>query len=70
MFEELGISGGTAILVLISLYFIIKWAVKNGVKEAYKEITGKEVKEDIDLILEKESKVAEKKNQKEENKHL
>lgn len=34
MWEELGISGGTALLVLIALYFVIKWAVKNGVREA------------------------------------
>lgn len=60
MWEELGISGGTAIIVLIALYFIIKWAVKNGVKEAYEEITGKEVKDDLDEILERE--VAEKEN--------
>lgn len=32
---------------LIALYFIIKWAVKNGVKEAYKDITGKQTAEDI-----------------------
>ena len=31
MWEELGISGGTAIIVLAALYFVIKWAVKNGV---------------------------------------
>lgn len=30
MWDELGISGGTAIIILIALYFIIKWAVKNG----------------------------------------
>lgn len=42
MWEELGISGGTAIVILIALYFVIKWAVKNGVKEAYEDITGKE----------------------------
>lgn len=60
MWEELGISGGTAIIVLITLYFIIKWAVKNGVKEAYEEISGKEVKDDLDEILEKEA--AEKEN--------
>ena len=34
MLAELGISGGTAIIVLIALYFIVKWAVKNGIKEA------------------------------------
>lgn len=42
MWEELGISGGTAIIVLIALYFIIKWAVKNGVREAYRDISRKE----------------------------
>ncbi len=41
MWQELGISGGTAIIVLIVLYFVIKWAVKNGIKEAYKEIKKK-----------------------------
>lgn len=38
MWDELGISAGTAIIVLIALYFIIKWAVRNGVKEAYRRI--------------------------------
>lgn len=60
VWEELGISGGTAVIVLIALYFIIKWAVKNGVKEAYEEIFGKELKDDLDEILEKEA--AEKEN--------
>lgn len=41
MFEELGISLGTAIIVLIALYFVVKWAVRNAIKEAYWEITGK-----------------------------
>lgn len=49
MWEELGISGGTAIIVLIALYFIIKWAIKNGIKEAYKDITGKETFEEKEL---------------------
>ena len=48
MFEELGISFGTALIILIALYFIIKWAVKNGIKEAYTDITGKETAEDIE----------------------
>ena len=34
MWEELGISGGTAIIVLIALYFVIKWAVKNAINES------------------------------------
>lgn len=38
----LGISFGSALLIAIVLYFIIKWAVKNGMEEAYENITGKE----------------------------
>lgn len=49
MWEELGISGGTAIIILIALYFIIKWAVKNGIKQAYRDITGKETADDIKI---------------------
>lgn len=45
MWEELGISGGTAIITLIVIYFVIKWSVKNGIKEAYKDITGKKLPE-------------------------
>ena len=41
MFEELGISFGPALIVLLALYFIVKWAVRNGIKEAYRDITGK-----------------------------
>ena len=51
MWEELGISGGTAIIILIILYFIVKWAVKNGVKEAYKDITGKKTVEDTEIEM-------------------
>ena len=47
MWIELGISGGTAIVILIALYFVIKWAVKNGIKEAYSAITGEKPDEDI-----------------------
>lgn len=61
MWDELGISGGTAIIVLAALYFVIKWAVKNGVKEAYEEISGKEIKDDLDEILEKEASEEERK---------
>ena len=32
---------------MVALYFVIKWAVKNGVKEAYQDITGKKPVEDI-----------------------
>ena len=34
MWNELGLSGGTAIIILIALYFVIKWAVKDGIKES------------------------------------
>jgi hypothetical protein len=37
MWEELGISGGTALIVLIALYFIIRNAVKSGVYAALKK---------------------------------
>ena len=47
MWNELGLSGGTAIIILIALYFVIKWAVKNGIKEAYSTITGKKTDEDV-----------------------
>ncbi|MBR1392264.1 MAG: hypothetical protein IJ561_00350 [Ruminococcus sp.] len=46
MLQELGISTGTAIVILIALYFVIKWAVKNGVAEAYIAITGRETAEE------------------------
>ena len=48
MFEELGISFGTVLIILLALYFIVKWAVKNGIKEAYRDITGKVTIEDIE----------------------
>ncbi|MEY8428222.1 DUF6019 family protein [Lachnospiraceae bacterium 46-15] len=41
LWQELGISAGTALVVLIALYFVIKWAVKNGMMEAYKKIEEK-----------------------------
>ena len=31
---QLGIDWGTAVILLIALYVVVKWAVKNGVKEA------------------------------------
>lgn len=37
LWEELGVSAGTAFIVLIALYFVIKWAVKGAVKGAIKE---------------------------------
>ena len=43
MWEELGVSSGTAIIILIALYFVIKWDVKNGIKDAYRDITEKKL---------------------------
>lgn len=42
IWSELGISGGTAVIILIALYFIVKWAVKNGMKEAWEDIKKKD----------------------------
>ena len=42
MWEELEISSGTAIIVLIALYFIIKWGVKNGIRDYFTEEEQKE----------------------------
>ena len=33
--------------MMIALYFVINWAVKNGIPEAYGAITGKNTAEDI-----------------------
>ncbi len=35
------------IFLLIALYFTVKYAVKNGIKAAYRDITGKRTAEDI-----------------------
>lgn len=45
LWQELGISAGTAIVVLITLYFVIKWAVKNGIMEACKKIEEKKAQD-------------------------
>ncbi len=49
MLQELGISAGTAIIILIASYFIVKWAVKNGIKEAYQSIMGQKLSEHSEL---------------------
>ena len=59
MLSELGISAGTLIVLMVILYFVIKWAVRNGIAEAYTIITGKETAEEKEtrelLGLENES---------------
>lgn len=62
MWEELGISSGTAIIILIALYYIIKWAVKNGIKDALEKIS--DDKEYVNYI----KKIKQKTNQKNESK--
>lgn len=47
MWQELGISAGTAIIVLIAFYFVVKWAVKNGMMEAYKKIEEKRARDNL-----------------------
>ena len=47
LWQELGISAGTAIVVLAALYFVIKWAVKNGMLEAYKKIEEKRTRDNL-----------------------
>jgi hypothetical protein len=37
MLEELGISFGTAIVILVAMYFVIKGAVKNAINESCSE---------------------------------
>ena len=48
MWEELGISGGTAIIVLIALYFVIRSAVKSAIISAYEEIKSDKADDDED----------------------
>ncbi len=40
LWNELGVSGGTALIVLAALYFVIKWAVRNGIREAHGRMNG------------------------------
>lgn len=47
LWQELGVSAGTAIVVLVALYFVIKWAVKNGIMEACKKIEEKRARNNL-----------------------
>ena len=40
IWNELGMSGGTALIVLCALYFVVKWAVRNGIREAHERMNG------------------------------
>lgn len=47
MLNELGISLGTAVIILIAFYFVMKCAVRNGIEESRNEIS-KAVKKGIE----------------------
>lgn len=51
LWQELGISAGTAIVVLVALYFVIKWAVKNGIIEACKKMEEKKVQDKLKAAI-------------------
>ena len=40
LWNELDVSGGTALIVLAALYFVIKWEVRNGIREAHGRMNG------------------------------
>ncbi len=63
LWQELGISAGTAVVVLVALYFVIKWAVKNGIMEACKKIEEKKAQDKLKAeISEAEPGSAQEKN--------
>lgn len=47
LWQELGVSAGTAVIVLAALYFVIKWAVKNGMMEACKKMEEKKAQNNL-----------------------
>ena len=42
IWSELGVSGGTALIVLCALYFVVKWAVRNGIRAACERVLSDE----------------------------
>lgn len=40
IWNELGVSGGTALIALCALYFVVKWAVRSAIVEAHAQIAG------------------------------
>lgn len=47
LWQELGVSAGTAVIVLTALYFVIKWAVKNGMMETCKKMEEKKAQNNL-----------------------
>ena len=41
LWAQLGVDGITALIVLVVLYFTVKWDVKSGIKEAVREMKAK-----------------------------
>lgn len=51
MLGELGLSAGSALIILFAMYFVIKWAEKNAIEESIPEIS-KAVKRGIEKYKE------------------
>ena len=51
MFEELGISGGTFLIVCIVGYYIVKWAIRNALKEAINNYSQQSKVEPLSTVL-------------------
>ncbi|MBP5492030.1 MAG: hypothetical protein J6Y08_04230 [Clostridiales bacterium] len=49
MLKDLGINGGTLIICLVTGYFVIKWAVKAAIVEAYESITGEKTEDELEV---------------------
>lgn len=49
LYEEFGLSAGSILIISIIMYFVIKWAVKNGIKEAYKDMREEDSKSNEEI---------------------
>lgn len=54
LFRNLAISIGIYLFAFLLLYFVIKWAVKNGIKEAFRDMKGTKSEEEYIENLQKE----------------
>ena len=55
LWKKFGIDGIITLVVLFALYFIVKWAVKSGVKEAIREMQQRKEIENLNLSLQNQS---------------
>lgn len=51
IFEELGIGGGTFLILCIVGYYLLKWAIRNGLKEAMSNYSQQSKIEPLSTIL-------------------